>query len=61
MPQAIAATVVLLVLFAGAFAAIFAQRSRTQEARRSPRWQVVTLSSVAAALAVVVLTVYLYA
>ena len=63
MQQAIVAAVVMLVLFAGAFAALLAQRSRVGRAGapQTPWWRVAGFCSVALGLAVVVLAVYLQA
>ena len=63
MQPAIAAVVVILLCLAGAFAALSARQSRTDEGGRSrhPWWQVAALCSVALGVAVVVLTVYLHA
>ena len=61
MQPAIAAAVVMLILFAGAFAAIFGRGARAEvgESRPAPRWQVAALCSAAVALAVLVLAFYL--
>jgi hypothetical protein len=61
MQPAIAAFVLIVLCLAGAFAALSARRTRTEEGGRSrpPWWQVAALCSVAVGVAVVVLSVYL--
>jgi hypothetical protein len=63
MEQAIVAVVVTLLCLAGAFAALFRRGPRAEGAgvSRPPRWWIAALCSVTLVVAVIVLTVYLYA
>jgi hypothetical protein len=63
MEQAIAAVIVTLLCLAGALAAVYQRRPRTEGASPSkpPTWWIAALCSVAVLVAVVVVTVYLQA
>jgi hypothetical protein len=63
MEQAIVALVVTLLCLAGAFAALFLREPRAEGAdvSRPPRWCIAALCSITSVVAVIVLTVYLYA